>query len=36
MAGLGALRPWLMKYWRTRAAPPAIAGVEWLVPEDAV
>src|SRR6218665_1250669 len=24
-----------MKYWRTRAAPPATAGVEWLVPEEA-
>ena len=28
--------PWLMKYWRSSAVPPATAGVEWLVPEEAV
>jgi hypothetical protein len=34
IAGLGVPQAWLMKYCRTRAEPPARAGVEWLVPED--
>src|SRR5262245_27616741 len=36
IAGLGELCPALMKCWRTSAAAPAAAGVEWLVPEEAV
>src|SRR5262245_36417813 len=36
MAGLGGGRPWLIKYWRRSAAAPAIAGVEWLVPDEEV
>src|SRR5947207_8897988 len=36
MAGLGGVRVRLMKSCRIRAAVPATAGHEWLVPEDAV
>src|SRR5512133_724236 len=36
IAGDGACWPWLRKYWRTRAVAPAVAGVEWEVPEEAV
>ena len=36
IAGLAVGNPPLMKRYRTRAAAPASAGVEWLVPEEAV
>src|SRR5207245_1289048 len=36
MAGLGGLEPTLIKYCRSKAAAPAMAGVEWLVPEEVV